>query len=474
MAASLNLIVTLLGNASRLGDDFLSKLSHFAEQEFQRGSQGDIRLNTVYKNFDADGSYSGELRPFELHRILRQAVGDQRADSVRNVGLILADGYAPRPDFLGLMFDREFVPSSNNLRKKAAREGCAVFLNGIQKARQSVAYFYEELLFTSIHELGHVFNLQHDSNPSYMYRSAILAKPLPQNNWRFNSNDILLLKNCSSSKHVFPGATSFGDLGTLSSANTTYGNKLDNNLTLNISSSHEAFYYFEPVQLDIELSRVKNESSNISIPDELDPGYESFQIWIEEPNGARRLYRSPRIYCSQVSTLTLTNSRPSYSRDISIFAESGGYTFRCSGLHRITAIFRTNETGKVVSNTIEVYVKSALLFEGTYEKGKSLYTEVAIALALYHEELPFKRAVGIKRIFDFLEENGNMFECNIVNYNIGRALIKRSTNGASKNLINLAIKSLRVALNSNSLGDERNNKAELALRTLEENLIKVR
>jgi len=102
--------------------------------------------------------------------------------------------------------------------------------------------------------------------------------------------------------------------------------------------SRRSFFYFEPVELDVVLSAPSSANRSFRVPDCIDPGYGAFRIWIEEPSGERRIYRSPRIYCAHDELIFVGPKKP-FRRDISIFGESGGFTFRRAGVHKVWAEF---------------------------------------------------------------------------------------------------------------------------------------
>ena len=49
-----------------------------------------------------------------------------------------------------------------------------------------------------------------------------------------------------------------------------------------------------------------------------------------------RLYRSPVRFCSQESSLEISTDRP-FVRDLPLFGQAGGYTFKTAGIHRVWA-----------------------------------------------------------------------------------------------------------------------------------------
>ena len=62
-------------------------------------------------------------------------------------------------------------------------------------------------------------------------------------------------------------------------------------------------------------------------------------------------------YCDLLKKRSLTPDRP-FQRDIAIFGGAGGYTFRCSGEHRIWATFHISKTKVLQSNEVIVAIRS--------------------------------------------------------------------------------------------------------------------
>ena len=80
----------------------------------------------------------------------------------------------------------------------------------------------------------------------------------------------------------------FGERGDITSNtdadhNDAVKEQTNSPLVLQIKESQAEFFRFEPVELDITLSCSK--TRGIRIPDEIDPGYDRFKIWITTPNG---------------------------------------------------------------------------------------------------------------------------------------------------------------------------------------------
>jgi hypothetical protein len=106
------------------------------------------------------------------------------------------------------------------------------------------------------------------------------------------------------------------------------------------------------VELELQLHAPEVLEGSYEVPDELDPGYRRFVVWIEEPSGERRRYRPTKHYCSNRATIALEEGK-SIRRDLSIFGQSGGLTFRHAGVHRVWADFQLPGGDVISSNKLE-------------------------------------------------------------------------------------------------------------------------
>jgi len=81
---------------------------------------------------------------------------------------------------------------------------------------------------------------------------------------------------------------------------------------------------------------------------------------IETPDGERYRYRSPKLYCGQGPSkwLPWLGIPP----DISIFGQSGGYTFRRPGRHLIWVEYGLGKGNRLKSNVaaVDVYAGESL------------------------------------------------------------------------------------------------------------------
>jgi hypothetical protein len=399
----------------------------FIAEVFRAGSSGDIQLGVDASRMTAPlANGVTESFAYDLHAATRTLTGNLGEGPVRTIAVLYADRYGPYKDALGLMFDRGFVtdddPGGPSF-KAVPREACAVFLGAIAAARETESERRREAQFSTIHELGHVFNLQHaNSTPNYLATSPATRAFGVNEAFDFIEDHKKLLASCSMNPAVYPGGSVFGDTSPLAPTNRPQRVRLAPP-RLRIGMHRDHFFFWEPIELDVEL-RVSPGNDRVRIPDEIDPGYTSFAIWIEEPAGERRRYRSPRHYCNAGRSRWIETGVP-LRRDISIFGESGGYTFRRAGLHRLWVELRLARTLTVRSNVVEVDVRSPA-------RARSIDLEIGHALTrresrvlLYHRLERFGgRATAL--LTRLAAEHPRAAVTPTLHYVIGRALLAAS------------------------------------------------
>ena len=319
------------------------------------------------------------------------------ASGVRKLGLIYGDSWPGHPKVLGMMFDLGFNPidldAVQDSHLALPREGCVVFTSAIAQLR-AAADIHTETMFTSVHELGHVFNLWHIEFP-FRILSTSLEDRVATSPFLFDPIHSSFLKHIED-PHVFPGGSKFDDRGDLvqqaaagGTQNSPWSRKA---LELRLSMEQAEFWRFEPVELDIEVRVRDGVDKTFHLPDTVDPGYDDFNIWIEEPSGERRRYRSPRYYCRNSGRLVVSKGQP-FVRDVSIFGQAGSYTFDQAGSYRVQATWQLPDGRMLKSNRLELFVRPRLLKSSQYQNLAATLTRRDVALLLYHRSGSFKKQV---------------------------------------------------------------------------------
>ena len=338
-----------------------------------------------------------------------------------------------------------------------------MFLGGIDDGREAPRRL-DEVVFTAVHELAHVFNIQHGSKPSYMFPSAAFGQ-VPLANAAFSGTESWLLSQCSTNDHIYPGNSAFRDLGNLVSHAHPGTPANAPEFELHIGLPYRRFWNFEPVELDVELSTRARRPR--SVPDALDCGHDAFQVWIEEPDGARRMLHSPRHYCSPRGRLEISVATP-FRRDISIFGESGGYTFRKAGIHRVRATFAIDTRRTISSNTVEMEILPQAPADPVYADARSSLGLDQLARMLYYRRLTPARWDLIRKVDDFCNSHRRHPASAFAHYGAGRALARAvveqaARDGAVAEHARAARNHLTSAARRKVLGEHRHRHVEEAL-----------
>ncbi len=328
---------------------------------------------------------------YYLHYALRKMfMNHSQSSSFDRIGLIFADRLKGHKGAFGMMFDLGFNPRGYRPVEptftNVPREGCAIFLKAISHYRQTPNDYAKQALFTAVHEIGHVFNLWHKNSPKNFMSTSNKNRVYGSGAFNFHKRHKEFLKLCDSSPYVWPGGSKFGERDILGPRDLNSNDFPENSrcLNLKINISKLEFWNFEPVELDIKLQvSGTNRKTRIRIPDKIDPGYECFQILIQRPDGTLYKYRSPRIYCENMGNIIITPNK-SFERDISIFGQSGGYTFNTPGTHTIQAALILPDKTALFSNKLEVEIKPAMPNSEDYRKMCDILSNQKAGLLLYH------------------------------------------------------------------------------------------
>jgi hypothetical protein len=400
-------------------------------QVFATGSRGDIQLHINDASLSPPLDDRQGFVALDLHRALGQLTQNAPPGPARKIAVLFADFYLPHRPALGVMFDRGFDPGddpSSDVRfRRVPREGCAVFLGAIAHLRRTPAEWEAEAMFTTIHELGHIFNLQHLNTPLNFMSQSATAAPHGVDAYNFRPHE-RMLASCSTSPNVWPGGRPFSDTGTFAHHSTprrALSRGAAFGLDLAIEMAHREFWQFEPVELDVELRVAPGIERSFLVPDAVDTGYDQFDIWIEEPSGERRRHRSPRRYCSPMRRRRISPGRP-FRRDISLFGESGGYTFRRSGVHRLWAEFAIRPDLTLRSNVIEVNVRPSG-DSRDYRLASRILAAPARARVLYHRLLRGTNPKHLEILRAYAATEPPLASLGLVRYAVATSLAERNS-----------------------------------------------
>jgi hypothetical protein len=359
-----------------------------------------------------------------LKQLLQPSSADHKA--VPAIGLILTDVYMPMGNLYGFMFDIDSHEPSYG-----PRQGCTVFLNKIdaviKNANKGEEDFRNLVAYTAIHEIGHIFNLWHvDAPVSFMTQYPGLDFLQACSFVSHEMNYLRYAADPNNATYVLPGGSAFGDRGSIgdSGGGQPYLLPQDSVVKFEIKLSHQEFWQFEPVELDVQLSVPDSKSGAVTVPDEIDPGYACFEIWITRPDQERHRYRPLKRFCGNPKSRKLLPDEP-FRRDISIFRQSGGYTFAQAGKYQIQAALQLSPGKSVQSNTLECEVLRADPDSAVYTAMHDLFSSQEIVnLLRYKSRMPSRSSYA--RLAQFVDTHYATSSGAAVHYCLGRALLNSS------------------------------------------------
>jgi hypothetical protein len=351
------------------------------EEVFLDASSREIQLRPLFASRQNPSKAGLQATwPIDLHEELEAICANPPGQfPIPRLGLLLAPRYGPRPEVFGVMFDTGFRDDDQaNLPIhywSTPREGAAVFVEAIRARRPNETNFEAQVSYTMVHELSHLFNLQHTAEAGCFLDTSPAGPNAPlASSFRFLDEQRRWLALCATDPRVQPGRMGFGSPDYFDRAESNPpARSVALSLTLKISLSLDEFFRWEPVELEVTMhASDRAGSAAITVPGQLDPGFGNFVIWIEEPSGERRRYRPTKHYCPSGEMITLAPGK-FFRRDISIFGESGGLTFRQPGRHRIWCVFGLPDGGVVRSNVIEHEIRSERFSDS---RSRSRYAEL--------------------------------------------------------------------------------------------------
>lgn len=444
----------------------LATLPKFIHDQLAFFSHDAINLKvsqpTLMPNASAVGA---QVSALQLHTQLLQINQNPLNGPLRSICVLLAHSYSGLPGAFGIMFDRGFIttddPNSAPLFLQRPRQGCAVFLGQIATQRSS-DQFASEVLFTTLHELGHVFNLQHDeASLNFMRTSEAQAFGPPA--FHYTPFQQTRLASCGVDPHVTPGDSIFDSDGAFN-LDTPAPPPLGDALRLELSSARASFWRFEPIQIEIGLSSTRAGKQAVSIPAVIDPSQTRFRLMIENDRGERKLYRSPYRVCGGDQTLKITAKQP-YRRDFPIFGQSGGYTFQRAGRHVIRAELDLGET-LLRSNELVLDIQREIGLGMADQKLRSVLSDPRVGSLLFHREDCHKR-IAFAKLSRFVERARSIPSIGEINYSLARAQLRAHSSGNTWGSHRRASLFLERALASEDMGPRSRAKATQLLREID-------
>jgi len=289
----------------------------------------------------------------DLQAVIHTLLGTPSRRPVNEIALIFCRSWSGNRNLQGVMFDYDGSDPLLGLFTSdggVPRQACALFMDAFDEDEDAT----RKRVFAAIHELGHVFNLQHDpAENSFMARK--------REAWGFSSSDCVNLAAAGRGNWNFaPGGANFG-VGVGGAALWKRRRSISPRREVKLTAHVGKAWYLpaESIVLDLKLSARRGVS--LLERNEFDPGYEALRIWMENESGERRLYRSPLLYClSRRSPVHLKRGSP-FRHNPRISVGSRGLNFRSPGHYKVWAEFllsSSRDIRSVRSNDVEFEVKA--------------------------------------------------------------------------------------------------------------------
>jgi hypothetical protein len=144
---------------------------------------------------------------------------------------------------------------------------------------------------------------------------------------------------------------------------------------------------------------------------------------IEDPVGERRLYCPTKHFCG-VGHVRKVEANAPFQRDLPIFGQAGGYTFRRVGVHRLWVEFETND-GALRSNTLDVFVKPEYGPDPLREHAREHLSNPRVATVLFHRE-DLSDGKGLRALAKYIDSFPHAPSAADIHYALGRAWLARA------------------------------------------------
>lgn len=313
--------------------------------------------NTVPVN-DAGGNVSWSNS--ELHASMLVRFSLWKDDPQWKVWLLAAQKHDIGPGLYGIMFDQQ----------GKQRQGCATFYQGIGG---NTADKLRLQLYTSVHELGHCFNLLHSWQKSYAVppvpnRPAALSwMNYPWNYpgggeagfwsafpFQFDDQEVIHLRHAFRN-NIIMGGNNF-TVGAGLQDETAFADPIIDNSGLRLEiGARKSYTCGEPVVIDLRLHAATREGKKAHCY--LHPNTGFVQVGIRKPGGQTVVYEPLIEQCVAPDVTILDDNRPTVEESAYIGYGKSGFYFDQAGNYQIRAVYYAIDGSQVLSNIITLRVR---------------------------------------------------------------------------------------------------------------------
>jgi hypothetical protein len=321
------------------------------EAWFRDASDGELLISPRLHRLDYD---TNECTGAILHRMTREVLPPASGAPVTDIALLFCGRWKLPADLvsrslLGLMFDwtGDDLLGRFTTANGVPREACAIFLNEFEDLPEGERS--DDIVWNSIHELGHVFNFVHDAAGRSFMAEGGRSRPGVNHGFRNDDSRALTLAanglNPVYSKIYLPGGADFRGADSGSSRPVPAARKATTRWKLRAHLGKSTFLLGEPIVVDLALAP---RSHAAWIEPAFDPGYDTFAIWYQTPAGETRRYHSTASFCrNRQARVHVTASRP-LRNNPRVHVDRHGLVFTTPGVYRLWVTLRPARGAHVV------------------------------------------------------------------------------------------------------------------------------
>ena len=332
----------------------LSVIGAFAEAGIQMRPAG--RPNVIGRA--PGGTWSNA----ELHAAMERHFSLWRNAPQWKVWLFHAMKHEYGPGLRGIMFDQ----------RRRQRQGCAVFY---QRISGTSPVRLRNQLYTCVHELGHCFNLFHSFHKTYMTPpmsnrpGAVSWMNYPGRfpggeaaywaafPFQFDTLETIHLRH-GFRKNVIMGGNPFG-VGAALETNEDFADPVEDESGLRLElRAPSSLRLGQPAVVELKLSATDSRAKTVH--KHLHPDSTLVQIAIQKPNGQVAVHEPLMEQCIDIETVELTPDRPAVYDSAYIGYGKDGHYFDQPGVYRLRAMYYALDGSQVLSNTLNVRVRTPL------------------------------------------------------------------------------------------------------------------
>lgn len=328
----------------------------------------------------------------ELHNAMINHFSLYQNTPAWDVWLLHAYEHINGPGLYGIMFDQAGLQ----------RQGCAVFYRGIGGTSAEQLRLQ---LYTCTHELGHCFNLLH----SWQKSLATPPKPnIPSSlswmnypwgypggpaafwnhfNFQFDTSELSHVRH-GFRNNVIMGGNPFTVGSSLQDIGGMFEDNIENTTNLELELEAKKTYLLgEPVVLETKLKTTSTRNNRVI--SSLHANYAFVTIGIKKPGGEKIVYEPLAEMCIEPEHTILNKENPGVYESSYIGFGKQGFIFDQIGTYQIRAVYYHEDGSRIVSETLQLRVKSPVSQQDDEITELFLQEEVGYLLAFMGSDAPY-------------------------------------------------------------------------------------